>query len=234
MNEGIFFLTALLDLIFIVCMLRLGKAGIIAAIVINTILISAFGAKLITVFGFVTNTGNVFYASTFAASAILAEHYGRKEAYRAVWIGFCALSFFIVLWHFTNNYIGIAETQAISDAIRILFREAPRVAIASMSGYILSQHLAIWLFDYFYRLYEGRMVWMRTIVSAVAGQALDSAIFFSIAFSGQVESSILMQAIAVGFLLKIAVAVLSIPVLYGSYRAVTNNGDNIVSEVSGF
>jgi len=53
-NQLIFFVTAVVDLFFILSMVRLGKSGLEAAIVTNLILVSTFGGLLIPLFGQVT------------------------------------------------------------------------------------------------------------------------------------------------------------------------------------
>ncbi|HYU64665.1 MAG TPA: queuosine precursor transporter [Candidatus Paceibacterota bacterium] len=196
-------------------MLRLGKAGIMVAIVVNLVLISAFGAKLIQIFGGVTNTGNVFYAVIFTAGAILTERYNKKEAYKSIWIGFAALAIFIIMGQLTIESIGRLETRAVEEAMRILYQPALRIAIASVSAFLVSQHVNIWLFDYL-RQKSSNMLWFRIVASATAGQALDSIIFFTIAFLGAIASPVLLQVIFVGFIAKLLVAVISVPFIYRS------------------
>jgi len=59
-NEFIFLVTAILDLIFVLYMMKFGKVGPMVAVVVNIILISTFGGKLASIFGWETNIGNIF------------------------------------------------------------------------------------------------------------------------------------------------------------------------------
>lgn len=74
-----------------------GAEIVSVAIATNLLLISTFGAKLISIFGFVSNIGNIFYATTFFAVQLLLERYGRREAVRAVWAGVFALVVFVIM-----------------------------------------------------------------------------------------------------------------------------------------
>ncbi|MBI2056052.1 MAG: queuosine precursor transporter [Candidatus Sungbacteria bacterium] len=231
-NEIIFFVTAIIDLVAVLCLLRMfGKAGPILAIAINIILISTFGAKLISLFGFVTNVGNVFYATVFAATMLLTEHYGKGVAYKSIWISFAGLILFIFMGQLTIRAIGVPDTLNVDIAMNTLFHVAFRVALASASAYILSQHLAISIFSRLFEYYHGGKLWLRVIVSASFGQLLDSIVFFSIAFAGELGGITLIQVIFVGMGAKIIVALISIPFIYKSYAYKPKQEDGFLSPV---
>ncbi len=210
-NEIIFILTALIDLAFVSSMLMFGRGGLGVSIVVNLILITTFGAKLIPIFGVVTNVGNVFYATIFTAAMILTERYGKKEAYASVWIGFLGLVVFMGMAQFTTQMASVPEGSQIADAMHTIFDGAIRIAIASIAAYLVSQHVNIWAFDYLRTKQSTQALWIRVMASTFMGQLLDSAIFFSIAFAGEVPMNILLETIIVGFAAKISVAALSIP-----------------------
>src|SRR3989344_2932532 len=65
------------------------------------VLITIVGAKLVPVFGLVTNGANVYYAGVFLAMFLLLEHARREDAVRAVAIGVCAVAIFQLLMQTT-------------------------------------------------------------------------------------------------------------------------------------
>ncbi|HEY4522349.1 MAG TPA: hypothetical protein VJH91_01785 [Candidatus Paceibacterota bacterium] len=71
MNETVLIVTALLDLGIVLVAYMLGREWLYVTIVVNLLLISILGAKLVSVFGFSTNSGNVFYAAVFFATVSL-------------------------------------------------------------------------------------------------------------------------------------------------------------------
>ncbi|MDP3795148.1 MAG: queuosine precursor transporter [bacterium] len=219
-NEILFTVTALIDLAFMVFLSRFGRAGLVTGIVINLALVSTFGGKLIELFGLTTNAGNVFYASAFFAAAILTEHFGRRDGYVSVRVGFSALVLFVLMGQFVLRYVSIPDTAALSEAMRMLFEGVPRVAFASLAAYVVSQHLNVWLFDILHQDDGARRLWLRTILSASVGQVVDSILFFSIAFVGVLPAATLLETIYAGFLAKLAVALLSVPFIYLSYLLV--------------
>src|SRR5947208_832982 len=96
-NELLFFIIAVLDLSFILIISRLGKSWLTTAVAVNILLISTFGAKLVMLFGYTTNVGNVFYACVFFATQLLVERHGLKEGYKSIWLGVSAIIFFILM-----------------------------------------------------------------------------------------------------------------------------------------
>lgn len=208
-NELLFLTRALIGLLVAAAVARLGRSWLVVMIVLDVVLIGVFGAKLITLFGLVTNTGNSLYAAAFFATQLLTEHYGKKEALRSIWIVVWAMIFFMLMGQFTLLTVGIAETQAVNQAIDTLFSAAPRVAAASVIAFILAQLVNINVFSYFHKQTHGRKLWLRVNGSNIVGQAVDSLIFFTIAFWGVVSTPVLIQTMLVGYGLKVGVGLIS-------------------------
>ena len=61
---------------------------------------------------------------------------------------------------------------------------------------------------------EGRHLWLRAIGSTLVGQGLDSAVFISLAFWGQMPAGILLGAVATQWLAKSAYEALATPLTY--------------------
>jgi uncharacterized integral membrane protein (TIGR00697 family) len=219
-NELIFIITAIGIFGFIRYCFFQGRRWLQASIVINLILISVFGAKLISIFGIITNVGNIFYAAVFFAGQLLVEHYGKNEGKKSVWLGFASLVLFVIVGQLTVRYAGIPDASGASEAIATLFKFTPRIAAASMLAYLCAQSLNLWLYS---RLRSKNKfgIWYRSIVSIFAGQAIDSLLFFSIAFWGTVPQSTFFETMLAGFVVKFVLGVISVPFLYSSYTIKT-------------
>jgi hypothetical protein len=216
-NEIVFFSTALIDLSLIVLALRFGVAGLTGLLVTNIILVSSLGSKLISIFGFVTNAGNVFYACAFFAGIMIAEHYGSKKAYKSVLVGFLSLILFVLMAEFTvRSGLGTAPSS-IDQAISTLFMAVPRIALGSMAAYLVAQNINIYVFSIIRKKTGIKLIALRTVTSSVAGQFVDSIIFFTIAFAGTLSAHLLIQAMLTGFVIKVLIGVLSVPFMKLSY-----------------
>ncbi len=215
-NGLIFAITVLISLFFILLMLRFGEQGLAGLIVTNIILVSCFGALLIPLFGLTTNAGNVFYASIFLTAQVVTEHYGRRAAYRSIAVGFGALVLFVLLAQYSIRLVGSPGSEQLANSMQTVFAGVPRIALASMVAYLFSQTLNIWLFDLLRRKMHKKALWFRAIASSTVGQIVDSVLFFAIAFAYSISNNQLLEAMTVGFLVKIAISILGVPILYFS------------------
>lgn len=220
-NELLFVLTSVVDLSLILIAFRLGKSWLFALLAINLILVSIFGAKLTEIFGFITNAGNVFYAAVFLATHLLIEHYGKKEGYRTIGIGLLSAILFITMSQLTLLFSTSSESASANDAMQVLFKGTPRIALASMIAYFFAQIVNITLYNFLKNMTGGKLLWFRDNLSNIVAQFIDSCIFFSIAFYGILSNDILFQSIFAGYLIKLIVGLLGTPFLYLSYRVKT-------------
>ena len=63
---------------------RYGKIYVLALVAVYTLLMNIFVLKQFDVFGMAITGGNALYGATFLATDMLAEHYGKKQALKAV------------------------------------------------------------------------------------------------------------------------------------------------------
>lgn len=213
-NEIILLVKAVLSFTFIQTVFRLSKSSLLVVIVLNLLLVSVFGGKLISLFGFITNNGNVFYASVFFATQLVVEYYGKKEGYKSVMLGVGSILFFLLMSQLTILKIGEPQTSAIEQAIHILFTISPRVAIASLVGYLVSQMVNIHLYGLLKEKTHGKKMYLRINVANIAGQLVDSILFFTIAFFGTTTTSAIIEFAAVGYVVKVLLGALSTPFFY--------------------
>ncbi|WP_133513040.1 queuosine precursor transporter [Candidatus Thiosymbion oneisti] len=217
-NEAIFILTTLIDLAFVLFAFRMGKPWIVGIIVMNLIMVTCFAGKLIPIFGFVTNAANVFYASIFLATDALTEHYGKKDGYRSVLIGFMCIMLFVVLGQFTLLFSTVELTEQVSSAMQTVFGAVPRIAFASMVAYLIAQNFDVWFYHLLHDRTHRKYLWFRNNLSTATSQFVDSVVFFTIAFYGVMPNSQLIEVIFTGYVVKLIVATLDTPFIYLTYK----------------
>lgn len=205
-----------ISFILVLVAFGLGKEWLYALLSVNLILITAAGAQLISMFGFTTNIGNIFYAVVFLIGQLLTEHNRKLEAYRGVWVGFFSVFAFVLMTPFLVQYASGGGSAGFGDFDFTVFANAPRIALASMLAFILSQNLNIWVYRAIMQRTGKKLVWLRSACATVSGQLLDSAIFFPVAFLGAVNAKLVFESTAVGFGTKVAVGFLGIGVIYAT------------------
>ncbi len=218
-NELIWFAEILANFFLIILAYKLfGKWGLIMWIPVSVIVANIQVVQTVELFGFAATLGNVVYATSFLITDILSENYGKKEANKAVWIGFFSLISMTLLMNIALLYTPLAgddfavKTQ---ESTRTIFSLMPRIAFASLSAYLLSQHHDVWAFHFWKnRFPTDRQLWIRNNLSTMVSQILDSAVFVLIAFYGVFETGILLEIFITTYILKFIVAAADTPFVY--------------------
>jgi queuosine precursor transporter len=183
-NELLSILSALVIFFGILLFYRFfGKAGLFIWIGIAVIIANVQVLKTIAVFGFVTAMGNVIYATTYLATDILNEIYGKKEARRAVFAGFFVLIFFTIIMQLTLHFAPDAS-DTLSPALAQVFGLLPRVTVASLLAYVVSQFIEVSLYAHLKNAMKGKRLWLRNNLCGFLSQLLDNAVFTWIFFVG--------------------------------------------------
>jgi len=212
-NELLFIFATLVEVTIVFVAARLGREWLFGTIAVNLILIGIFGAKLISVFGLVTNVGNVFYACVFLATHFLIERYGKNNTFHVIWFGLGVVVFFSLMSQFVVYSYGLSLSEVANSSIAMLFSFSPRVIIASILAYLFAQYINISIFSWMSVKTTGKLLWLPSNVAYIISQLVDSMFFFSIAFY-DLSGPHLVQAIMIGWLLKSIVVLIGTPFLY--------------------
>lgn len=224
-NELLWILLLIVTFLLQILAYRLfGKKGLYGWIAMAVIIANIQVMKTIGIFGFVTALGNIIYSTTFLATDILCENYGKKEANKAVWMGFFILISVTIIMQLCIKFVP-HESDTLHPAIEQIFGLLPRIAIASLTAYLISQLHDVWAFMFWKRLFKGKHLWIRNNFSTMTSQLIDNIMFTWIAFVGlfglfgweQVFSwDIILQIFIVSYVMKWVVAVFDTPFIYWS------------------
>src|SRR3989338_8635492 len=222
-NEILSVLSGLLIFVGIIVFYRLfGKAGLFIWMGLAIIIANIQVMKTISVFGFVTAMGNIIYGSTFLATDILAENHGKRDARKAVIIGFGVMLFFTAIMQITLMVTPDASDMMHPSLVQV-FSILPRITFASLTAYLISQYFDVWMFDRIRSATAGKHLWLRNNLATMLAQLLDNTVFTLIAFVGffglfgweQVFSwDILWQIFFTSLAIKYVVAVCDTPFVY--------------------
>ncbi|MDI9646522.1 MAG: queuosine precursor transporter [Archaeoglobales archaeon] len=220
-NEALGLLMLLVSFAGIILAYRLfGRAGLFAWTSMAVILANVQVLKTIEFFGLVTAMGNVAYSSTFLVTDILCENHGKKEAKKAVMIGFFTLIMFTILMQVSLAFIP-HESDKMQPHLEAVFSILPRITIASLAAYIISQTHDVWAFEFWKKVTKGKHLWLRNNASTMVSQLIDNAVFTWIAFVGfgvlweQVFTwDIIFQIFITSYAMKFVIAILDTPFVY--------------------
>jgi len=161
----------------------------------------------------VVPAGVIAYPLTFLFTDVISELYGRRTAVRVVWIGFGASLLMLAMIYLARLLPGAAIWEG-GAAYEAVFGMVPRVVLASMLAYLVSQHHDVIAFHFWRRVTGGRFLWLRNNASTMVSQALDTTIFIAVAFWGLVPPEVVWNLMLTQFLIKIAIAALDTPFCY--------------------
>lgn len=218
MNEMLWLGFALLDLTMVLILYRMfGRIGLFALIVFNLLLCNIQVLKTVQLFGMTTTLGNILYASVFLSTDLLSEFYGRKEAQKAVLLGFVTLVMMVGYMQLSLLFKPTPDDFA-QPHLEAIFGFLPRVALGSMIAYLVSQFHDVWAFHAIREKTGERYLWLRNNASTLVSQLLDSVIFCLIAFWGVFPGDVLLEIVATTYLMKVIVAVMDTPFIYLAKR----------------
>jgi len=159
--------------------------------------------------------GVLFFPISYVFGDILTEVYGYARARRVIWAGFAGLGFaaFMAAVVVALPPAPFWENQR---AYEIAFGTTWRIAAASMIAYFCGEFANSFVLAKMKILTAGKWLWTRTIGSTIVGEAVDSTLFYPLAFfdSGLIPNEQLPVIMLVQFLGKVAVEVLFTPVTY--------------------
>ncbi len=197
-----------------------GKLGLIMWIPISVIVANIQVIQTIELFGLVATLGNIVYASSFLVTDILSENYGKQEAKKAVWIGFFSLIAMTLVMNLALVFKPLEGDEfagATHNALSTIFELMPRIAIASLTAYLISQRHDVWAYHFWRKRFsKDSQIWLRNNLSTMVSQFLDSAAFTLIAFYGVFEADMLWEIFITTYVLKWVVAAADTPFVYWS------------------
>jgi len=214
MTEVYFFGITIIGFTLPLFALRMGREWLIGLLPIVLITGNVFAQAFVQVGGVLTSLAVPVYAMTFLITDLLAEHYGRRDALRAVWVGFMGQVVFlavmlVVLWAPVLPPYGDNYANALSTV--------PRLVLGSFIAYLVSQNLDVRLYDTIRNLTGEKHMWIRNNVSTMISQAVDTGIFLFIAFWGVppfADPAVWLNFALFTWVFKIVVAAIDTPYMY--------------------
>jgi hypothetical protein len=202
-----------------------GNYDLVVALFVALLLISNVAATKLIAFGptwspfglpvlpIITDGGALLFPLTYVLGDVLAEVFGMRGARRAILLGF-GVSLLASLTFLAVGAAPAAPGYENQEAFVAVLGFVPRIVVASLAGYLVGQFLNAWVLVKLKQWREGKGMWKRLLGSTVVGEAADTTIFCLIAFGGQIDGGTMLNYIVVGYLFKVSVEAVLLPVTY--------------------
>lgn len=192
------------------------REGLFVWISISTIIANILVCKSIDIFGFTTSLGNVMFASNFLATDIMSEKYGFKDSKKAIILSVISQIIFIITTTLAVAYIP-SSIDLSNESMKTLFSINARVSIASITMFLASNMLDIYLFEKIKERFPDQL-WLRNNISTIISNCLENYFFSFFAFIGIYDFKTVLTIATVASGLEIIIAILDTPFIYLSKK----------------
>lgn len=183
----------------------------ITGLFVATLLISNTLAGKIAMFGpFTMSVAVILFPLAYLFGDILTEVYGYAVSRKVIWSGFAALALMSLSYAiaiamppaaFYDNQEGLTKTLGM----------VPRVCLASAIAYFCGEFINSLIVAKMKVAMQGKKMGMRFVVSTIFGEAIDTVLFYSIAFIGVFGGKELFMMGIAGWAAKVAWEIVALP-----------------------
>ena len=213
MNELLFVVTLVVNFAGILLAYKFfGKAGLFVWIGFATVVANIEVAKCIDLFGLSLTLGNVTYGTIFLATDILSEKFGGKVARKGVLVGFFTMISFTLMTQLSLLFVPNAQ-DFVSESMKNIFSIMPRICVASMATYLISNMLDTYTFEFIKKKFP-KHLWLRNNGSTLTSQLVDSFLFTFLAFAGIFGLMEMVELSLTTYAVKVVIAICDTPLLY--------------------
>ena len=155
----------------------------------------------------------ILFPVTYILADIYTEVYGFGRAKQVIWMGFIC-NFFAVITYVIMVDLPYPASWIDQDAYAVVFGLTPRVLAASFVAYLFGEFSNAVILSRLKVITKGKKLWLRTILSTMVGQGLDSVIFITISFMGIISIGHIVSMILYQYLFKLIFEVVFTPLTY--------------------
>ncbi|HYE51758.1 MAG TPA: queuosine precursor transporter [Azospirillaceae bacterium] len=177
--------------------------------------------------------GTILFSSTYLATDILAEHFGRDAARKGVYLGFAGYLLFTLFMLVTLGFRPLTPEQAgtemawalpVQDHLLALFLPAPALFAAGMIAYLTSQLFDVWVYQKIRGATGDRHLWLRNNGSTMLSGLVDNIVFSVLAWRVLAEEPVDWHALVFTYILgtylmRVVTSLADTPFMYLSRRA---------------
>lgn len=168
------------------------------------------GTKILQVGPFPLTAGVIVFPVSYIINDCIAEVWGFRKARLIIWMGFL-MNFFVVALGGIAAVIPAPPFWQGEEAFQFVFGLAPRIAVASLSAFLVGSFLNAWVMSRMKLRDRERRFSLRAILSTLAGEGADSIIFFPLAFGGLMPATELVKMMIIQVSAKTLYEIIVLP-----------------------
>ena len=176
----------------------------------------ALPAWLASIYGgpaFVFGAGVLFFPLSYVFGDVLTEVYGYARARKVIWAGFGALIFASIMATVVVT-LPPAAGWPHQPAYETIFGQTPRIVVASLIAFFTGEFVNSFVLAKMKIATNGKHLWARMIGSTIAGEGVDTLIFYPLAFAGSWDNKLLLSVMFGNYVMKVLWEVIATPFTY--------------------
>jgi queuosine precursor transporter len=191
------------------------KISIVFALYLTSLIASnTLGLKIIPFLGTHISTAIFMFPFVFITTDVIGEVYGKRLARFFVIAGFVSTALFILYSVFSMMPPWAPAGDWVKDSYNTVFGVSLRIAIASLVAFIVAEYQDVVMFFFVKNRLGEKNFWLRSNISNLWSQFLDTVLFMTIAFYGVYANDVLIGLIFTWWLFKVGIGVLYTPLSY--------------------
>jgi queuosine precursor transporter len=190
---------------------------------------NTLGLKLMPfLFGSHLSVAVFSFPVVFLMNDVIGEVYGKKIAKYFVLAGFISTALFIGYSLLSIWMPWSAEGEWVKEGYNQVFGVSIRIAVASIFAFLIAEYQDVFSFFFLREKLNVKAFWLRSALSNLWSQLLDTTIFMVIAFWGVYSTRALIGIIITWWLYKVLMGLLYTPLSYiGIYLLRDNNKTHV-------
>ena len=174
--------------------------------------------------------GLIVFPVSYIINDCVCEVWGYSKARMLIWLGF-AMNFFFVMVGALCDAIPGAPYWDNEEGFHAIFGLAPRIAAASFIAFICGSFINAYVMSKMKIASNGKNFSLRAILSNVAGESIESLIFFPLALSSVVPAKELILLMVWQVILKTVYEIIALPITIRVVKALKKyEGEDVYDE----
>lgn len=174
--------------------------------------------------------GLIVFPVSYIINDCVCEVWGYSKARMLIWLGF-AMNFFFVMVGALCDAIPGAPYWDNEEGFHAIFGLAPRIAAASFIAFICGSFINAYVMSKMKIASNCKNFSLRAILSTVAGESIDSLIFFPLALSSVVPAKELILLMVWQVILKTVYEIIALPITIRVVKALKKyEGEDVYDE----
>lgn len=204
------------DLVFLIL------AGIF---ITNAVVAELIGGKLIQIGPFVMSIGILPWPIVFLTTDLINEYFGKSGVKKLSYITAMLIAYAFIVLFFTITIPAAKGISPVNDEqFTAVFGQSMWIIVGSITAFLLSQLIDIYVFSYFKKKTGNKKIWLRATGSTIISQLFDSFIVLGIAFwlPGKINTETFISSGLTGYTFKLGTAIVLTPFIYLGHYWIQN------------